>query len=136
MLNFPAQHIAVRLLPSPESWCESMDWLPALQPVFGRNFGRNQGAITQTAIKQPTTKISKNMNTTISFKPDRTAQCLWTEALPLYELGLLEIHRASNIEFNNTTQKWEVQDCKRKVRFFAKSRSACLQWENQNLQPD
>jgi hypothetical protein len=76
------------------------------------------------------------MNINISFKPDGTAQCLWTEALPLQELGRLEITRASNIEFNNATQQWEVKDCKGKVRFFARSRSACLEWENQNLQPD
>ena len=75
------------------------------------------------------------MNIQISFKPDGTAQCLWTEALPLHELGQLEITRASNIEFNNTTQHWEVQDRKGKVRFIAKSRVACSEWEHQNLQP-
>jgi len=47
-----------------------------------------------------------------------------------------EIHRATNIEFNNTTQPWEVKDLKGKVRFFARSRSACREWEQQNLQPD
>ncbi len=41
------------------------------------------------------------MNINISFKPDGTAHCLWTEVLPLHEFGRLEIHRASNIEFNN-----------------------------------
>jgi len=76
------------------------------------------------------------MNTQITFNPDGTALCLWTEAVPLHELGQLEIHRATNIEFNNTTQQWEVIDQKGKVRFLAKSRSACLEWEQQNLQPD
>jgi hypothetical protein len=76
------------------------------------------------------------MNINISFKSDGTAQCLWTEALPLHELGRLEIHRASNIEFNNTTQQWEVMDQRGRVRFIAKSRSACLEWEQQNLQPE
>jgi len=75
------------------------------------------------------------MNTQITFKPDGTAQCLWTEIVPLHELGLLEITRASNIEFNNTTQKWEVIDRKGRVRFIAKSRSACLEWESQNMRP-
>ena len=46
------------------------------------------------------------MNITIAFNPDGTAQCLWTEALPLPELGRLQITRASNIEFNNATQQW------------------------------
>ena len=72
----------------------------------------------------------------ISFNPDGTAQCLWTEALPLQELGRLEVTRASNLEFNNQTQHWEVKDWRRKTRFIAKSRSACLEWEHQNLQPE
>jgi hypothetical protein len=76
------------------------------------------------------------MNTQISFKPDGTAQCLWTEALPLHELGRLEIHRATNIEFHNSMQHWDVIDSKGKVRFIAKSRSACLEGEQRNLQPD
>jgi hypothetical protein len=76
------------------------------------------------------------MNIQISFKPDGTAQCLWTEALPLHELGRLEIHRATNIEFNNAIQHWEVEDRNGRVRFIAKSRSACLEWEQQNLQVD
>ena len=67
------------------------------------------------------------MNITIAFNSDGTAQCLWTEALPLHELGRLEITRASNIEFNNTTQQWEVSDQKGRVRFFARSRSVCLE---------
>jgi len=76
------------------------------------------------------------MNINISFKPDGTTQCLWTEVLPLHELGRLEITRASHIEFNNADQKREVIDRKGSVRFIAKSRSACLEWEQQNLQPD
>jgi len=74
------------------------------------------------------------MNINIQFNPDGTAICLWTEALPLHELGRLEITRASNIEFNNTTQHWEVIDSRGRMRFFARSRSACLEWEHQNLQ--
>jgi hypothetical protein len=73
---------------------------------------------------------------TIAFNPNGTARCLWTDAIPLHELGRLEITRASHIEFNNATQQWEVIDRKGKVRFIAKSRSACLEWEQTNLQPD
>jgi hypothetical protein len=47
-----------------------------------------------------------------------------------------QITRASNNEFNNTTQHWEVKDLKGGIRFFARSRPACLQWEQKNLQPD
>ena len=76
------------------------------------------------------------MNINIHFNLDGTAQCLWTEALPLHELGRLEIHRASHIEFNIITQHWEVRDRKGRVRFISRSRSACLEWEQENLQPD
>ena len=77
-----------------------------------------------------------NANITISFSPDGTAPCLCTEALPLHELGRLEIQRASNLEFNNATQQWEVKDRRGHMRFFSKSRSACLEWEQANLQLD
>lgn len=72
----------------------------------------------------------------ITFDLDGTARCLWTEAVPLHELGRLEIARATTIEFNNATQHWEVKDQKEKVRFFSRSRSDCLVWEQQNLQPE
>ncbi len=47
-----------------------------------------------------------------------------------------KITRNSKIEFNNTTQQWEVKARKGRLRFFARSRSACLEWEQQNLQPE
>ena len=72
----------------------------------------------------------------ITFECDGTARCLWTEAVPLHELGRLEIHRATDIEFNNASQQWQVKDRRGKVRFFAKSRLACLHWEQQNLEPE
>ena len=41
-----------------------------------------------------------------------------------------------NIEFNNGTQHWEVKELPGRVRFIAKSRSACQERERQNLQAD
>ena len=49
-------------------------------------------------------------------------------------LAGFRITRANHIEFNNSTQHWKVQDRKGKVRFIAKSRSAWLEWEHQNVQ--
>ena len=77
------------------------------------------------------------MNThthTISFHPDGTALCLWTEALPLHELGRLEITRATTIEFNNGQQQWEVRDPQGVLLYSAPSRNACLTWEHNHLQ--
>ncbi len=46
----------------------------------------------------------RNSDHIITFAPDGTAQCLWTEAVPLHDLGRLEVHRASTVEFDNITQ--------------------------------
>ena len=35
--------------------------------------------------------------------------------------------------FNNTSQFWEVKDRRGTLLFFARSRTACLQWEQQSL---
>jgi hypothetical protein len=71
---------------------------------------------------------------TIAFNPDGTAHCLWTEAVPLQELGQLEITRATNIEFNNGQQQWEVRDPAGALLYFAPSRNACLTWEHNHFQ--
>jgi hypothetical protein len=73
----------------------------------------------------------------ITFHPNGTASTLYTEALPLRELGELKIERASSIEFNNATQEWEaliypVSGIRYPV-FSHPSRQACLRWEHEQL---
>ena len=72
----------------------------------------------------------------ISFKPDGTARCLWTEAVPLHKIGQLKITRASSIEFNPQGQEWEVRDLQDNRLYSNVSRTACLEWEQDNLQPE
>jgi hypothetical protein len=79
------------------------------------------------------------MNTTnhvITFAQDGTAHCLWTDAVPLRQLGLLNVERASTIEFNSSEQMWEVRLTSNPgvVAFSHSSREACLQWEKEALQ--
>jgi len=68
---------------------------------------------------------------TMHFASDGTAHCLWTEVIPLTELGQLSLQRASTIEFNNATQVWEVRltSHPNQVVFSNSSRESCLQWE-------
>ena len=73
------------------------------------------------------------MNATLTFAPEGTATCLYTELIDLRSLGRLNISRATTIEFNNATQHWEVMDRRGRVAFFARSRQACLDWEQQHL---
>jgi len=74
------------------------------------------------------------MNTAVlTFSPGGTASCLYTELLDLAAIGQLQITRATNIEFNNTNQFWEVKNPKERVLYFSRSRNACLDWEQHNL---
>lgn len=75
----------------------------------------------------------KSINHVITFAADGTARCLWTEAVPLHQLGRLDIHRASQIEFNRSAQVWEVRLASNPgaVAFSHSSRDACLEWERE-----
>ena len=73
------------------------------------------------------------MNIVITFNPNGTGSCLYTELIDLHSIGRLEVSRASNIEFNNQTQRWEVKNLQGKALYFPRSRSACLEWEHGNL---
>jgi hypothetical protein len=76
------------------------------------------------------------INAVINFRPDGTARCLWTEAVPLHELGRLAITRASTVEFEPATQLWEVRlaSAPQVVAFSHPSRERCLEWERSALQ--
>ena len=71
----------------------------------------------------------------MTFTSDGTAHCLYHEAIDLRTLGVLEIRRASEVEFNPATQVWEVRTpgAPQTVLFSHRSRQECLDWERQNL---
>jgi hypothetical protein len=73
------------------------------------------------------------MNAVLTFSTNGTGSCLYTELIDLHSIGRLEVSRASNIEFNNQTQHWEVKNLQGKTLYFSRSRSACLEWEHCNL---
>lgn len=62
-------------------------------------------------------------------------RCLYTELIPLAEIGPLHIERATHIEFNNPRQTWEVKDQEGEILCENPSRQACLDWEVEHLQP-
>ena len=69
------------------------------------------------------------------FGTSGTARCLWTEAVPLQELGRLDVQRASAVEFNPTTQVWEVRlaSAPEVVAYAHPSRETCLEWERSRI---
>jgi hypothetical protein len=81
------------------------------------------------------------MSHTLRFTPGGRIDCLYTEALDLRALGRLQVVRATDIRFNDSTQQWDVHDADANtgtgaVLFSHPSRSECLRWEHQNLQPE
>jgi len=73
------------------------------------------------------------MTTVLTFNTNGAGSCLYTELIDLNSIGRLEVTRATTIEFNNTSQFWEVKDRRGTVLYFSRSRSACLAWENNEL---
>lgn len=65
----------------------------------------------------------------IHFQPDGTGTGLYTEIIDLKEIGVLDVNRASNIEFNVKFQHWEVFDYTGHLVFTHPSREECLRWE-------
>ncbi len=71
----------------------------------------------------------------LTFHPDGTVGALWTDALPLGELGPMTVRRASWIDFNEHTQQWEVRFDPHadNAEFSHASRAECLRWEQETL---
>ena len=69
------------------------------------------------------------MNPVLTFELDGTGRCLHTDAIPLQTLGTLTVQRATTIEFNASTQQWEVKDAAGAILHSNPSRSCCLAWE-------
>ena len=70
----------------------------------------------------------------LTFDPGGTIHTLYDENIDLRALGSLTMRRATQIEFNEATQQWEVRDVSgTKCLHVDPSRAACLQWERENL---
>jgi hypothetical protein len=77
----------------------------------------------------PTTAIPEVLH----FQPDGTGAGLYTEVIDLKQIGVLDVNRASNVEFNPDTQQWEVFDYTGPRVFTDPSREACLRWERRHF---
>ena len=78
----------------------------------------------------------KDMIATLRFDPTGTGHCLYHEFIDLQELGQLSCERASEVEFYATSQQWEVRRAEQdQLLFQSPSRSACLKWEREHLDP-
>ena len=67
----------------------------------------------------------------LTISPTGTGSCLYSEMIDLAAIGSLEVTRATEIEFNQATQQWEVKD--EQILFSHSSRSVCLAWEQEHF---
>lgn len=68
----------------------------------------------------------------ITFPPDGTAKCLYTEDIDLRQLGRLDIKRATTIE--PYRDGWKATILGEGGFFWAPTRQQCLDWERQYLE--
>lgn len=73
--------------------------------------------------------------TVLTFAPDGRGHCLHTDLIPLQAIGTLAVERACTIEFDPSTQQWEVRDVNGTLLFRDASRARCLAWEVEHFNP-
>lgn len=62
--------------------------------------------------------------------------CLWTDQVNLFAVGLVtNVRKASNVEFNEREQVWEVLSLDEEVLHQNKSREKAIEWEIEAFSP-
>jgi hypothetical protein len=69
----------------------------------------------------------------LTFQTNGFVTGFYTEAIPLTALGALHIERLTAVEFNDSTQQWEVKDRTGNMLFAHPSREECLEWEHRRF---
>lgn len=79
--------------------------------------------------------MSNELETLLVFTDEGEVTCLWTDAIPLQELGKCEVTRASTVEFNGETGEWDVRWAgdESKVVYSNPDRGACIAWEHREF---
>lgn len=70
----------------------------------------------------------------IYFTPEGTVEGLYNDLLAELDLGQLHVQRASNVEFNDNIQCWEVDVIGEGIVHSCKSRDEAIQWEIKYLE--
>lgn len=72
----------------------------------------------------------------LEITPEGGIAMLHDDAVDLSQFGLLEVARASHVEFAEVTQEWYVESAKTGEKlFWAKTRAEALAWEKAYYSP-
>jgi hypothetical protein len=62
--------------------------------------------------------------------------CLYTDKIDLFSIGrVTNIRKASNVEFNEESQKWHVVSLSGEILHTNQSREAAIEWEIEAMSP-
>lgn len=76
------------------------------------------------------------LNVVFEITTDGDLLGLYTDKINLFEIGRLKnIKKASDVEFNEQKQKWEVLSHDGKVVHENKNRESAIDWEIKNFNP-
>lgn len=72
----------------------------------------------------------------LEINEDGNVLCLWTDDIDLFDVGLItNVHKASDVDFNQEEQIWEVLSLDRKVLHKNKNRDKAIEFEIKEFSP-
>lgn len=70
------------------------------------------------------------MEIVIDIDTDGNLHCMYTDEIDLFSVGrVTEVHKVSNVEFNETKQVWEVLSLEGEVLHENTNRQKAIDWE-------
>lgn len=72
----------------------------------------------------------------LDVDPDGKITCLYTDDVDLFALGrVINVHKASNVEFDESSQSWHVLSLEGEVLYTNSSREVAIQKEIELFSP-
>jgi len=77
------------------------------------------------------------MKITLDIDPDGDVHCLYTDDIDLFSVGrVTDIRKASNVEFNESEQTWEVLSLDGEVLYTNTNREKAVECEIEMFSPN
>lgn len=75
-------------------------------------------------------------NITLEITKEGDVRCLYTDQIDLFSIGrVTDVKKASNVEFNEEDQVWEVLSLDGKVLHTNRNREVAIEWEIGAMSP-